>query len=92
MPPATLVGLCRRQAVVEAPAQLPRYANIMLTLEMETADEEAPEIYAKVIRPLDESHKRHLIHFTSVSPPACGSTCISSYAGLRSLHIEMREA
>jgi adenylate cyclase len=67
MQTATLVGLCRRQAVVEATDQLPRYANIMLRLEMET-DDEAPELYAKVIRPLDKSCKRHLIHFTSIPP------------------------
>ncbi len=67
MQPASLVGLCRRQAVVEAPGQLPPYVNIMLRLEMET-DDETPELYAKVIRPLDESCKRHLIHFTSIPP------------------------
>ena len=68
MRPATLVGLSHRRAVVEAAAPLPRYANIMLRFEAEAGEEETPELYAKVIRPLDESYKRHLIHFTSVSP------------------------
>jgi hypothetical protein len=34
----------------------------------EEAGEEAPELYAKVIRPLDEASNRYLIHFTSVPP------------------------
>ena len=67
MQAATLIGLCRRQAVVETAGRLPPYVNIMLRLEMET-DDEAPELYAKVIRPLDESCKRYLIHFTSIPP------------------------
>lgn len=68
MQPATLVGLSERQAVIEAEGPLPRYANIMLRLEAEADEEEAPDLYAKVIRPLDESSKRYLIHFTSVPP------------------------
>lgn len=31
-------------------------------------EEEVPELYAKVLRPLDESGGRYLIHFTSVPP------------------------
>jgi adenylate cyclase len=68
MQPATLVSLSHRQAVVETAAPLPRYANIMLRLEVEAVEEEVPELYAKVIRPLDQSSKRYLIHFTSVPP------------------------
>ncbi len=68
MQPATLVGLSERQAVIEAEGPLPRYANIMLRLEAQADEEEAPDLYAKVIRPLDESSKRYLIHFTSVPP------------------------
>jgi class 3 adenylate cyclase len=68
MRPATLVGLSHRRAVVEAVGPLPRYANIMLRFEAEGGEEETPELYAKVIRPLDESCKRYLIHFTSVPP------------------------
>jgi hypothetical protein len=52
--------------VVETAGPLPHYANIMLRLEAEAGDEEPPELYAKVIRPLDNSSKRYLIHFTSV--------------------------
>jgi adenylate cyclase len=66
MQPATLVSLSRRRAVVETAGPLPHYANIMLRLEAEAGDEELPELYAKVIRPLDNSSKRYLIHFTSV--------------------------
>lgn len=68
MQPATLVSLSHRRAVVETASLLPRYANIMLRLEAEAGEKEAPELYAKVIRPLDESSKRYLIHFTSVPP------------------------
>ena len=67
MQTARLAGLCRRQAVVEAAGQLPRYANIVRRLKMET-DDEAPELYAKVTRPLNESGERHLIHFTPIPP------------------------
>ncbi len=66
MQPAKLVGLSQKQAVMEAAGSLPRYANIMLTLDAEPGDEKPAEIYAKVIRSLDESENRHLIHFTSI--------------------------
>ncbi|NIO05995.1 MAG: hypothetical protein GTN74_15765 [Proteobacteria bacterium] len=66
MQPATLVGLSHRRAVVEAEGPLPPYANIMLRFEVEAGEEEAPELYAKVISPLDDSCGRYLIHFTSV--------------------------
>jgi adenylate cyclase len=68
MQPGTLVAISPRQAVVEAVGHLPQHANIMLRLEVEAAEEESPEAYAKVMRPVDESAKRHLIHFTSVTP------------------------
>jgi adenylate cyclase len=68
MLPATLIGLSHRRALVEAAGPLPRYANIMLRLEADAGEEEEPELYAKVIRPFDESCSRHLIHFTSVPP------------------------
>jgi hypothetical protein len=54
--------------VIEGAGPLPRYANIMLRLESEAGEEEAPELYAKVIRPLEESSRRYLIHFTSIPP------------------------
>jgi adenylate cyclase len=68
MRPATLVSLSRKQAMIEAPDPLPRYANIMLTLDADTGDEKSAEIYAKVIRSIDESQNRYLIHFTSMPP------------------------
>jgi len=68
MQPAALVGLSHRRAVIEAADPLPGYTNIMLRFEEKTGGEETPELYAKVIRPLDEAEKRYLIHFTSVSP------------------------
>jgi adenylate cyclase len=68
MQPAILVGLSQRRAVIESAEALPRYTNIMLRFEAETGEKEPPELYAKVIRPLDDSENRYLIHFTSVSP------------------------
>jgi len=68
MQPGTLVGLSERRAVVDAAGPLARYTNIMIRLEAGGCGEEAPELYAKVIRALDESRNRYIIHFTSVSP------------------------
>ena len=68
MQSATLVGLSHRRGVIETVETLPRYTNIMLRFEAETGEEEPPELYAKVIRPLDDSENRYLIHFTSVPP------------------------
>ena len=65
---ATLVSISPRQAVVEVASQLPRRTNIMFRLEGESGEEESPELYAKVIQPLDELGKRYLIHFTWVPP------------------------
>ncbi len=65
---ATLVSISPRQAVVEVASQLPRRTNIMVRLEGGNGEEESPELYAKVIHPLDESGKRYLIHFTWVPP------------------------
>jgi len=65
---ATLVSISQRQAVVEVAGQLPRRANIVFRLEEGNGAEESPELYAKVIHPLDELGKRHLIHFTWVPP------------------------
>ncbi|MGD8531001.1 MAG: adenylate/guanylate cyclase domain-containing protein [Syntrophobacterales bacterium] len=67
MEPGILVDLSRRRAVVEAAGPLPRYANIMLRLEAESGEAQVGELYAKVIRPIDESGRRYLIHFTSAS-------------------------
>jgi adenylate cyclase len=65
---ATLVSISQRRAVVEVTSQLPRRTNIMVRLEGRSGEEESPELYAKVIQPVDELAKRYLIHFTWVPP------------------------
>ncbi len=71
MHPGALLSLSARRAIVEVTCPLESYANIMLRLEGGAGDEES-ELYAKVIHPLDESIRRYLIHFTSVSPAVQG--------------------
>jgi adenylate cyclase len=66
MHPGTLISLSTRRAIVEVTCPLESYANIMLRLEAGAGDAES-ELYAKVIHPLEESIRRYLIHFTSVS-------------------------
>ena len=73
---ATLVSISQRQAVVEVASRLPRRTNIMFRLAGKSGEEESPELYAKVIQPLDELGKRHLIHFTWVH-----RTCRCGYNG-----------
>ncbi|MCK9378023.1 MAG: adenylate/guanylate cyclase domain-containing protein, partial [Syntrophobacterales bacterium] len=68
MQPAALVEISQRRAVVEVTGQLAQHANLMLRLNVETGGEEPPQWYAKVIKLLDESSRRYLIHFTSVPP------------------------
>jgi hypothetical protein len=68
MEPARFVALSRRQAVLEACSAVPPYSNLLLHLEPVPGEAEVPELYAKVLRPLDESGNRCLIHFTSVPP------------------------
>ena len=68
MEPAAFVALSHRRAVIEARSPVPAYSNLLLRLEAVTGENEAPELYAKVIRPLDESGNRYLIQFTSVPP------------------------
>jgi len=68
MEPARFVALSRRQAVLEACSPVPPYSNLLLRLEPVPGEAEVPELYAKVLRPLDESGNRCLIHFTSVPP------------------------
>jgi adenylate cyclase len=60
---ATLVSISQRQAVIEVAGQLPPYANIMLEQEAVAKGE---ELYAKVIRSLDDSSHSYVIHFTWV--------------------------
>jgi adenylate cyclase len=61
--PATLVSVSPRQAVVEVAGELPLYTNLVLRQEAMFPGE---ELYAKVIRFLDESSLQYVIHFTSV--------------------------
>jgi adenylate cyclase len=68
MEPATLVALSPRRAVMVSAGPLAAYSNLLLRLEAEAGEGEVPELYAKVIRPFDESENRYLIHFTSVPP------------------------
>ena len=65
---ATLVGLSQRQAVLDASGPLERYSNIMLQFEEKIGEEDAAELYAKVLRPMDTTSNRYLIHFTSIPP------------------------
>jgi adenylate cyclase len=66
--PATLVGLAQRRAVIEATGSLERYSNIMIQIGDKTEGRGVSELYAKVIRPIQESPNRYLIHFTSIPP------------------------
>lgn len=68
MQAGTMVGLSHRLALVEATGPLAPHTDIMLRLEIAAAEEESPEIYAKVMRPVDDSGERYLIHFTSITP------------------------
>jgi hypothetical protein len=71
MHPGTLLSLSTRRAIVEVTSPLESYANILLRLKAGAGDEDS-ELYAKVIHLLDESIRRYLIHFTSVSPAVQG--------------------
>jgi adenylate cyclase len=64
MQPASLVSISRRRAVVIVHCELPQRANLLLRLDGGAGD--SSELYAKVLRPFDESARRYLIHFTSV--------------------------
>ncbi len=68
MEPAAFVGLSHRQAVLQPVSPVPVYSNLLLRLEAVPGEAEAPELYAKVIRSLDGSGNRCLLHFTSVPP------------------------
>jgi hypothetical protein len=54
--------------VIEVDGDLKARANLMLCLEGESGEHKSPELYAKVIKPLTESGKRYLIHFTWIPP------------------------
>jgi len=65
---ASLLALSRRWAVIEAVGPLPLRYNLLLRLDAASGEEEVPELFAKVIRSLDESSHRYSIQFTSVAP------------------------
>lgn len=68
MESANFVALSLRRAVIETRNPLPAYANLLLRMDAVAGEEEVPELYAKVLRSLDKSGNRYLIHFTSVPP------------------------
>jgi adenylate cyclase len=68
--PASLVSISPRQAVVEVDRGLGPRVNIMLRLEGVSGEPDPPEVYAKVLQPVDESRRRYLVHFTSIPPAA----------------------
>ena len=65
--PATLTGLAPGQAVLVTASPLTRHSNIIVYFEAGSG-QEAPELYAKVIRILAEPDNSYVLHFTSVSP------------------------
>jgi adenylate cyclase len=68
MEPATLVALSDRQAEPKARKPAPAYSDLLIRMTPMPGETEAPEFYAKVIRPVDEPGYRYLIHFTSIPP------------------------
>ncbi len=68
MEPATVVALSHRQAVLETRKPAPAYSNLLIRMQPMPDETEVPELYAKVIRSVDESSNRYLIHFTSIPP------------------------
>jgi adenylate cyclase len=78
MQTATLVGLSHRRGVLEACGPLQPYDNILLRLSPANRDDQVLELYAKVIRTVDESPNRYLVHFTSMPPEA--QACLQQLA------------
>jgi adenylate cyclase len=70
MEPATLAGLSHRRGLLEACGPLQPYDNIMLRWSPAKSDNQVLELYAKVIRTVDESKHRYVVHFTSIPPEA----------------------
>jgi adenylate cyclase len=68
--PATLVALSHRRGLLDACGPLQPYDNIMLRRTPAKSNDQTLEIYAKVIRTIDESEHRYLVHFTSIPPEA----------------------
>jgi len=65
---AVLLGLSERRAVLETTGPIAPYTNLLIRPVTQDEGKDIPELYAKVLRPLDESRNRHIVHFTSVSP------------------------
>jgi adenylate cyclase len=65
--PATLTGLTASQALMVSTSTLTRHSNIIVRFEDESGAD-PPELYAKVIRLLEEPDQGCVLHFTSVSP------------------------
>mgnify|MGYP000889828135 CR=1 FL=1 len=65
---AAFIALSDRRAVLEAARPVPTYSNLLLRLDASATEEDVPELYAKVIRPVDAPGHRFLIHFTSLPP------------------------
>jgi adenylate cyclase len=65
--PATLTGLTAGQALMVSASTLTRHSNIIVRFEDESGVD-PPELYAKVIRLLEEPDQGCVLHFTSVSP------------------------
>jgi adenylate cyclase len=68
MEPALFVALSHRQAVLETRSPVPPYCNLLLRLEAEPGEKEPAELYAKVVRSVEDAPNRYLIQFTSVPP------------------------
>lgn len=61
-------ALSRRQAMLKVSTPIPDYSNLLVRLEKAAGDQEVPELYAKVVRSINEPDPHCLIHFTSVPP------------------------
>ena len=67
--PATLIALSRRRAVMATEGLLPPpYSNLLLRLEPGPGEDNAPEFYAKLVRPVEGTANQGYLHFTSVPP------------------------
>jgi hypothetical protein len=72
--PATLVGLSGRRGLLDTRGLLQPYDNIMLRWSSVGGGSRVLSFYAKVIRTIDISQHRYLVHFTSI--PSEVQTCL----------------
>lgn len=68
MEAAKFIALSPRQAILEAGSTVPLYSNLLVRLEAVEGDTQELELYAKVIRGVEEASCRYLLQFTSVPP------------------------